>query len=213
MNHNASPEIPPYKGGKEGLETNLGRFLQINHSDLDWSRLKTKKGSIGFLADYAVNSSISFFVYLDEDVVMLDVFWNAKEPSKMNLVIKIPIINKKDYDSSLLFCHEFIKFFTDTNNPIEEMNGEDLEEEMHNITLSCGLYGATIYVEADENFEEETDGGSEDMVLHEKPLDRRQIMSLMDQAVDSGDKEEFERLQAMLESSNLLRNIKGFDHF
>ena len=218
MEHYKDPEIPEYQDGLSGLVACLGQFLERNYPHLHFSKHTTKKGSIGYVAHYKEDSSISLFAYQDEaQINIAELYWQERNPSKRHVSIKMPIAGVTDYENSMAFIAGVFPILSDGTIDHAEMSNEDMEENLRELIIQADLHGAQLSVVGYRGIEDEELPGERNPEYHEIEMDNSEILDLIDKSLDKRDFGEVARLRGLLkEGINKfygLRHLKDFKNF
>ena len=215
MDQYQEPYIPEYQPGTQGLINCLDEFLKKNYEHLHFSQHKTKRGSVGFVAQYKEGSNISLFTYRDYDQkLMFELYWQESDPSRRYASIKIPANSEDEYENSMDFISGALPVLSDTTIEHSEMSNEDLEDNLKEILLQAGIMGGLVAVEGYRGKDDEEMPGERNISYHEKEMSNDEILTLIDDALDKRDFGEASRLRGLLkESYNALKHIKGFENF
>jgi len=212
------PEIPEYQQGLSGLVVCLGQFLEKNYPHLHFSKHTTKKGSIGYVAPYKEDSSISLFAYRDEaQINIAELYWQERNPSKRQVSIKMPITGVTDYENSMAFIAGVFPILSDDTIDHAEMSNEDMEENLMGFIVQADLHGAQLLVSGYRGIDDEELPGERNPEYHEVEMDNSEILNLIDKALDKRDFGEVARLRDLLKEGfnnfSGLRHLKDFENF
>lgn len=213
MDDYKTPEIPDYKRGFDGLVQCIGEFTDLNFPELDFEQYKTKKGSIGYVAQYRDGSNVSIFAYRDYDSMpMMELYWEEAKPSKRMVSIKMPIDNQDRYENSMALISGALPIFLDPDIEHAQMSNEELEDTLAEIISQADLHGALLSVDGDRGIEDDQ-AEEGDIELHEKPMENDEILELIDKALDDRNFIEAARLRGLLKESSSLKHLKDFKNF
>lgn len=211
MSQYKSPYIPRWSGTREGLHQALKSFLTKNYPALKFEEYKTRKGSVGYIASYRQDYTISVFVTLDFDgTLLLDLYWQEDGERQRGLQVKIPVTNQNDYNNGMNFLHGVMPILWDTALDISGWSDQDLAEEIHNALIGCDIHGATVKVDSEEKEEEEE---PVKLDYFERAPSEKEILDQIDQALDARDFEKAKKLRAMLKESYSWKHLLPFLKF
>jgi len=208
--------LPEHSKDINVLAEGIRKFLKSNFSELEWELHKTSRGSYSFTAFMMEDSRISIFVYRDnQNIPIVELYRKEKSPSTREVSVKVAVDLINNWEGVLAFIMAAIPVFSDPELYTAQYTNEELRDDLTDILHSGQLYGALLSVSGDRGEpDEEAEAGQ--IEYHEKKPDRIELESMIDAALDRGDKTEFLRLSAMKESSayqKKFNRIQGFNDF
>ena len=207
MENNEWHYYPKWRSGVIGLSDGVRAFLHKNYPELAWKEKRTSKGSIGFKAPYRGETHLSVFVYQGIHGVMMDLYWNEREPSARFACVSLPVGSASDWEKAFEYLGEALPILSDASLDHTIIPNEELEEELGNALIQLEIFGGLVKVEGYRGADDdEVDGAME---LVEKPMDQVELQHAIDAALDNGDHAEFLRLSALKESRTILL-FEGF---
>lgn len=178
--------------------------------------------------DYTININGSEFIIGIEEYKgdkLLSIFWREKSPSQRTIDLTFLIDDEGIYDSAMSLLIVLIEIVTENKGEIP-MKNEKLRQTLYKYMTKYGLVSTRNHIDGvntnvqDIDLDDDDDEPGE-LLYHEIPATRQELLELRDKAAAEKNKEDWEKYQKMLldmdgknenVSFKYLKNFRNFEN-